>query len=72
MRITESTLVPLGIVAVIVSMVFVASGWVSQIQETKVEVNELKADKHEMWIMLNEINGRLSNIEGAVGVKHHN
>lgn len=69
-RITESTLVPLGLVSVIVTIVFIMAGWVAEIQANKNEIVELKSDKHEMWMMLNEINGRLSNIEGAVGVKH--
>lgn len=70
--ITRDTLIPLGLVIVLAGAIFSYSTMYAEVQSHAVEIkklqlhNENRDERNEdRWI---EVSGRLSNIEGALGV----
>lgn len=71
--ITRDTLIPLGLVIVLAGAIFSYSTMYAEVQAHAVEIKKLQKHTEERDLrtddFLIEINGRLSNIEGALGVR---
>lgn len=72
MTLSEKTPVTVGLVITAIGGVFWLSMVFAQGQENAKAIAEIKAEKAEYSKTVNDINQRLSRIEGAVGVKNGN
>lgn len=70
-QITEKTLVPISLFAIVAGAVFWFTAMYAQTNMNTQEIRDIKSQNERMSDKFEEINGRLSNIEGAVGAKHH-